>query len=167
MLYNVDGDKMEELINLLIKKGQTISVMESCTGGGFCNGLTNIPNASKVFSYGAVTYSNLFKIKMGVSKEVIDQYGVYSEEVALDMARSISIYANSDYGVGITGKLKKRDDNNLNGDDDMVYVGIYVRDNDYYYHDKIKLLYNKREENKEQVINIIVDKIKDILNNYA
>ena len=30
---------MEELIQLLIKENKTISVMESCTGGGICNAI--------------------------------------------------------------------------------------------------------------------------------
>ena len=58
-------------------KGQTVSTMESCTGGAVVNAITNIPGASQVLKYSAVTYCNEFKIKMGVSKDVIDKYSVY------------------------------------------------------------------------------------------
>ena len=58
---------MEEIIKKLTKLDKTISTMESCTGGGLANAITNIEGASEVFKYGAVTYSNEFKIKMGVS----------------------------------------------------------------------------------------------------
>ena len=79
---------MERVIQKLIEDNKTISTMESCTGGGIVNAITNIPNASKVIKFSAVTYSNEFKIKMGVSSELIDKYSVYSIEVAREMARS-------------------------------------------------------------------------------
>ena len=68
---------MQEVIELLKKKGLTISTMESCTGGGVVNALTNVPGASEVLQFSAVTYSNEYKVKMGVSKEIIDKYSVY------------------------------------------------------------------------------------------
>ena len=50
---------MNEVIELLIKNKKMISAMESCTGGGIVNAITNIPNASKVISFGAVTSAAL------------------------------------------------------------------------------------------------------------
>ena len=71
---------MEEVVKRLIDKNKTISTMESCTGGGVANAITNVEGASEVLKFSAVTYSNEFKIKMGVSKDVIDKYSVYSME---------------------------------------------------------------------------------------
>ena len=56
--------------------------MESCTGGGMANAITNIAGSSDVLKFSAVTYSNEFKIKMGVNKSTIDKFSVYSMEVA-------------------------------------------------------------------------------------
>ena len=58
---------MQEVINKLLNNHLTISTMESCTGGAISNAITNIPRSSEVFMYSAITYSNEFKIKMGVS----------------------------------------------------------------------------------------------------
>ena len=88
---------MERVIKKLINENKIISTMESCTGGAIVNAITNIPDASKVIKFSAITYANEFKIKMGVSKELIDKYTVYSIEVARDMARNISLYTNSNY----------------------------------------------------------------------
>lgn len=121
---------MENVVKLLTEKNKTISFMESCTGGGVSNSVTNVSGASEVLKFSAVTYSNEFKIKMGVSSEIIDKYSVYSIETAMSMAESISNFSLSNYGVGITGKLNKIDKNNLYGDDDMVYISIYDRDNE-------------------------------------
>lgn len=154
---------MKNIVELLIEKNKTISTMESCTGGAIANYITNIPNASKVFAFSAVTYSNDYKIKMGVNKDIIDKYTVYSMEVANNMAKVICEYTNSNYGVGVTGKLKKIDENNPYGEDDLVYLSIYDSDNNKYYNEIIKLKYEKRIDNKEQIINIFVDKMKKIL----
>ena len=154
---------MEKVVELLIKLNKTISVMESCTGGGIANAITNVSGSSLAFNYGAVTYSNEYKIKMGVPSDIIDKYTVYSSEVAIAMARAISNYTNSNYGVGVTGKLKKFDEANPYGEDDIVYLAIYDRDNDICYNEKIKLISDSRIDCKTEIINILVNKMKEII----
>ena len=124
---------MQNVIEYLIKERKTISTMESCTGGAIANAITNIPGASEVFMYSAVTYSNDYKVKMGVSASTIDKYTVYSEEVAKEMSKVISNYTNSNYGVGVTGKLNRADINNPYGQDNLVYISVYDKNNDKYY----------------------------------
>ena len=98
---------MQEKLKIIVKKleeqNKTISTMESCTGGGLVNEFTNIEGASQVLKFSAVTYSNEFKIKLGVSKDVIDKYSVYSKQTAIEMSKNKSEFADSDYGIGITG----------------------------------------------------------------
>ena len=53
---------MKEIVEILKTKKQTISTMESCTGGAIVNEITNIEGASNVIKYSAITYSNEFKI---------------------------------------------------------------------------------------------------------
>lgn len=153
---------MQRVVKKLIDESKTISTMESCTGGGITNAITNIPDASKVIKFSAVTYSNEYKLKMGVKKELIDKYSVYSIEVARDMAKEISLFADSNYGVGVTGKLKKADPNNLSGADDVVYLSIYDRDNDKYYDITIKLDFDTRSDNKKQIIMEFINKFLKI-----
>ncbi len=155
---------MEEIIQKLTLKKETISVMESCTGGALANALTNVPGSSEVFKFGAVTYSNEFKIKMGVKSSLIDKYTVYSLEVARDMAKVISEFTSSDYGIGVTGKLNKPDVYNMTGNDNLVFVSIYERKNNKY--DDLKILVNSenREINKNEVLNQIQTKLLEILN---
>lgn len=78
-----------------------MGVMESCTGGAMANSITNIPGASDVFKVGKVTYSDEAKIEAGVDKEIIKKFGVYSIDVAEEMARKIK----GDVGIGITGNF--------------------------------------------------------------
>lgn len=150
---------MKQIIDLLKEKNKTISTMESCTGGGVANAITNIEGASEVLRYSAVTYSNEYKIKMGVDEKVIDKYSVYSMETAIEMAKNISNFANSNIGVGITGKLNRVDINNPYGEDNVVFITIYDKDNDKYYNYKVEATKGSRKENKE----LVIDKIKEEL----
>ena len=154
---------MKEVVELLIIKNKTIATMESCTGGGIVNEITNIPGASDVLKYSAVTYSNEFKIKMGVKEETISKYTVYSSNVANEMSKAISDFTLSDYGVGVTGKLKRFDKNNLTGDDSLVFISIYDRNNNKYYEEKIHVNEYSRVDNKQEVINIVASLMLKIL----
>ncbi len=154
---------MKDIVNKLIKLNKTISTMESCTGGFLANSITNIEDSSKVFKFGAVTYSNEYKIKMGVDSNIIDKYTVYSIETAISMSKSISSYTNSDYGIGITGKLNRQDDNNPYGSNNIVYVSVYDKIEDKNYTMTIEDLIGDRESMKNQIINKIVILLKSIV----
>ena len=154
---------MKDIIELLTNKNKTISTMESCTGGGIANEITNIEGASEILKYSAVTYSNEYKIKMGVSKDVIDKYSVYSMETADEMSYNISNFANSNYGVGITGKLNRVDKNNPFGKDNVVFISIYDKDNDKFYNSKVEATKPSRKENKELVIEEVIKILRNIL----
>ena len=154
---------MEEIISLLKEKNYTISTMESCTGGAVANAITNIEGASEVLKFSAVTYSNEYKIKMGVDENIINEYSVYSKETARSMSKTISSFANSDIGVGVTGKINKPDPNNPYGEDNIVYISIYNRRNNKYYDKKLKVTKKTRSENKELIIEKIIATLKPIL----
>lgn len=154
---------MKKIVNELIKLNKTISTMESCTGGALASEITNVSGASEILKFSAVTYSNEFKIKMGVSSKTIDKYSVYSMEVAKEMSKSISDFTFSDYGVGITGKLNRVDKNNMFGNDNTVYVSIYDKQKDIYCTKTINVLNKSRRLCKKDVIKVIKDMLYDIL----
>lgn len=154
---------MERIIKRLTELKKTISTMESCTGGGVANAITNVEGASEVLKFSAVTYSNEYKIKMGVNKDIIDKYTVYSMPVANEMSKKISEYTNSDYGIGITGKLNRVDTNNPYGEDNIVYISIYEKDKDKFYNYTMEVTEKSRKENKELIINLIANELLKIL----
>ena len=154
---------MDKVVNKLIERKKTISTMESCTGGGVANAITNIAGASEVLKFSAVTYSNEFKIKMGVSKDIIDKYCVYSMETAQEMSKNISDFTGSDYGVGVTGKLNRVDKNNLAGADNKVFISIYNKEKDTFNNYEYIVTKETREENKNDIINLIEDKLLSII----
>ena len=154
---------MKEIVEILTKNKETISTMESCTGGAIVNEITNIPGASEVIKCSVITYANEYKIKMGVKKETIDKYTVYSEEVANEMSKQISKYTDSDYGIGITGKLNRADVNNPYVSDNLVYISVYSKKEDKYYNATTECTCENRKDNKELVIMTVVYLLKTII----
>lgn len=152
----------KEIIEILTERNETIATMESCTGGGVANAITNIEGSSNVLKFSAVTYSNEYKIKMGVDSKVIDEYSVYSMETAHEMAKNISDFAHSAYGVGITGKLNRADEFNNYGADNEVFVSIYH--NGKYTDTSLKVNRATRRENKELVIDEIIKMLGCVIN---
>lgn len=155
---------MEEIVKLLTEQHKTVATMESCTGGGVANAITNVPGASEVLKFSAVTYSNEYKIKMGVAKETIDKYTVYSMEVAKEMSKVISDFTEADYGIGITGRINREDPNNQGGDASLIYVSIYDRGHDTYLTCTLNAQDIPRAENKQMIIRAIVGQLKFVLN---
>ena len=155
--------EIRNLVNELIDKNITIASMESCTGGGFANSITNIEGASDILKFSAVTYSNEYKIRMGVPEEIIDKYSVYSFEVSDSMALNISNFSHSDLGVGITGKLNRVDKNNPCGEANVVFISIFDKREDKYYREKIEAVCESRSKNKDLVIAKICEMIREII----
>ena len=148
-------NRYEEIVKLLQNNKETISFMESCTGGFLSSTLTNIEGSSLVYRFGAVTYSNDYKIKLGVDKQIIDTYTVYSMETAKEMAKAISIFANSTYGVGVTGKLGVPDPANLCGMDNMVYISIYDSHKKTYIEQTMSMQVENRAKQKEEIATLV------------
>ena len=143
---------LEDIVHYLIKNHISISTMESCTGGLFASLITDIPDASTILKFSAVTYSTEYKIKMGVPKEVIDKYTVYSQEVSIEMAKAISKFTDSDLGVGITGRLVS----NLE-EEKGVDLCIYDKRYDKVYTTHIMITKSTRRENKIEVIEAFIN----------
>ena len=94
----------QELSEILVTNGLTISVAESCSGGSLSQALASIPGASSYFDCGYITYSNQSKVEMlGVDAQTIKTYGAVSEEVALEMVIGVTTKSHSDVALSITG----------------------------------------------------------------
>ncbi len=153
---------MKKIVELLKNANKTISSMESCTGGLFASEITNIDGSSDVFKLGLVTYSNEYKIYFGVSKSTIDEYTVYSKQVAEEMASRITNIAKSDYGIGVTGQLGTKDKKNNNNEINTVYFSIFDKSNNKYNTYKIETKGSNKFEKKKYIVNYIEEKLYGI-----
>lgn len=95
---------VSEIHTLLIKKGKSLAVAESCTGGLLSKLLTDIPASSQYFALGIVTYSNKAKqVFLKIPHSIIAKYGAVSYRIAQRMSESVRKLMKTDIGIGITG----------------------------------------------------------------
>lgn len=118
-----------QVVQALQKNDYFITTVESCTGGGLSNWITNISGASEIMTGSKVTYCNDEKLKLGVPESVINKYGVYSNETAIAMAEAgIHCALQADVGVGITGSISRPDLANPNSTPGVVYIAVKFHD---------------------------------------
>jgi len=104
MFNDADRKKAADLLDACRKKGLTLAIAESCTGGLIAALLTEIPGSSAVFECGFVTYSNKSKTQsLGVDPDLIAINGAVSQEVAAAMAQGAKERAGTSLAVSVTG----------------------------------------------------------------
>lgn len=104
-IFSTRGFSMaEEVGDILVKKGKTIAVAESCTGGLIAHMITDIPGSSAYFLFSAVTYSNEAKTGvLGVKPQTISSCGAVSHETVREMAESTRKISGADFGLAVSG----------------------------------------------------------------
>ncbi len=109
MSDSMDGEVLEvvqKVHKFFRKKGLTLSVAESCTGGLISHYITTLPGASIFFKAGVISYSiESKKIILGVTPETISRHGGVSKEAAVEMAEKVRSLTRTDYSVSTTGNL--------------------------------------------------------------
>ena len=104
METNADDVVNETVAKLLRESGLTLSLAESCSGGLIAKLITDIPGSSAYFCEGVVTYSNQAKMRLlGVSPELLADFGAVSAECAMAMAAGIQHASGSALGLAVTG----------------------------------------------------------------
>lgn len=93
----------EHLVALCIEKNVRIATCESITSGMFASFIADVPNASKVLAFGMVTYQTEAKNTLLQITDVIEEYGVISQECANAMVTSIGDFGISELGISFTG----------------------------------------------------------------
>jgi len=94
----------EELGKILKEKKLTIATAESCTGGLVSSRLTDISGSSDYVVLNFVTYANEAKNKvLGVSWDILNNYGAVSEQCAQEMANGLNRITNCDVALCTTG----------------------------------------------------------------
>lgn len=94
----------EKLGKYLIENNLTIATAESCTGGLLSSRLTDVSGSSEYVKLNFVTYANEAKHKiLGVSWDILNNYGAVSEECAEAMANGLYAVTKCDVALCTTG----------------------------------------------------------------
>jgi nicotinamide-nucleotide amidase len=104
-IFSEDGRELPAVVSaLLLERGLSLAVAESCTGGLLSARLTDVPGASGFLERSFVTYSNRSKVEeLGIDAGLLERLGAVSAEVAAAMAAGVRRVAGVQVGVGITG----------------------------------------------------------------
>lgn len=134
----VDEKKVREeyriLTKSLISRKLTITTMESCTAGQIASLITDTEGSSEILKGAFVTYSNEAKIMMGVSRETIEKFSVYSQNTAIEMAKACKEKFSSDIGIGVSGTFGNVDtENSESSTPGKVYFAIAIKDECFSY----------------------------------
>ncbi|RYG39380.1 competence/damage-inducible protein A [bacterium] len=104
-LFGTDDTTLEQsVVERLRAKGHTIGTAESMTGGQLASRFTNVPGSSEVFRGGIVAYHVDVKIGcLEVPRELLDEVGPVSSEVAERMALGAKDVLKVDWALSVTG----------------------------------------------------------------
>lgn len=105
----------QKVVTQLKEQHLFITTVESCTGGGIANGLTNISGASEIITGARVVYSAEEKQAIGIPPNLTTPATIYSTETAIAMARAgLHQAIRADVAVGVTGQLSFPDPHQKN-----------------------------------------------------
>jgi nicotinamide-nucleotide amidase len=122
------GSSLPQVVgNMLRRRGATVAVAESLTGGMIGAALTDAEGASDFFLGSAVAYATLAKREvLGVPEDVLDSNGPVSEQTARAMALGAARVFGADLGLSATGVAGPAEqDGSPVG---TIYVGAHLGD---------------------------------------
>lgn len=154
--------KYSKITKFLIRNQLQITTMESCTSGLVASLLTDTEGASAIFKGAFITYSNEAKIQQGVPKEIIDKFGVYSEETASAMAEAARRAYNASISIGITGTMGNIDPANNDSTPGEIFFAISYQDTTTSYSANIPYQ-ESRYDYKLCVADLIADQLISML----
>jgi nicotinamide-nucleotide amidase len=104
-VFGCNQDEMESVVGVLLnKKGKTLAVAESCTGGLISHKITRVAGSSSYYLGGLTTYANSMKNHfLKVDQDLLDTHGAVSEEVAIAMVNGLSQETGADICLSVTG----------------------------------------------------------------
>ncbi|MBD2776318.1 competence/damage-inducible protein A [Iningainema tapete] len=103
--YGADDDTLASVVGELLRaSGATLSVAESCTGGGLGQMLTENLGSSDYFWGGVISYDNSVKVGLlGVNPDDLAKFGAVSSIVAEQMAVGVRSRLSTTWALSITG----------------------------------------------------------------
>ena len=104
-VYGADDESLAVVVSrLLVARGATVAMAESCTGGLLGAALTDVSGSSAWFRGGVICYANDLKTSIaGVPDAMLKEHGAVSESVARAMADGARRVCSADFGLGVTG----------------------------------------------------------------
>jgi len=103
--FGADDDSLASVVlEQMRRRGETLAVAESCTGGGLGAALAAVPGASDGFVGGVIAYANSIKqALLGVPPALLESQGAVSDPVAIAMAEGARRATGATWAIAVTG----------------------------------------------------------------
>ncbi len=124
-VYSTDGSALESVVgSMLQRRGESVAVAESCTGGLLSKLFTDVPGSSQWVVGSVTAYSNFVKNQiLGVRDGTLSAWGSVSMQVCFEMADGVRRALKSDWSISTTGFAGPAVEGK-NEDVGLVYIGI-------------------------------------------
>jgi len=151
----------QETMDLLRRKGLTLSIVESATGGLISHLITNFHGSSDFYKGSITAYSNEAKISIvGVNEKTIDLHGAVSSQVVEEMAQGGRNIFKTDVclaDTGIAGPGGATEEKPVG----LFYIGLSHKDGTY---SQKHFFENNREQNKQEAAKAALTWLREYLN---
>lgn len=143
----------EAIRDIMVEKGLTLGLAESCTGGNISRQVVSASGSSAYYKGGIVSYSNQAKQSLlGVSPDSLEQYGAVSEQVAKEMAEGALNVFHSDIAASVTG-IAGPDGGSESKPVGTFWVGLAMKDKETR---AFKINFNRDRERNIEFVSIFV-----------
>jgi PncC family amidohydrolase len=130
----MDTNLETEVGHLLLARGLTLAVAESCTGGLIGHRITNIPGSSEYYLGSVTAYAYIAKVRLlGVQWDTLNTYGAVSDQTVEEMARGVRQALDADVGVSVSG-IAGPSGGTLEKPVGLVYFGLSTAEGDWTTH---------------------------------
>ena len=155
-ILNIDKVLRDSISRIMISKGLTVSVAESCTGGFISTFFTSGSGSSAFFKGSMIVYSNESKINfLDINPVLIDKHGVVSKAVVEKMAASVKRKYNTNYGLATTGYIELNSSQSIDSNYSLhAWISIAGHNNII---SKSLIFHKSRAENISDVSHILLD----------
>jgi nicotinamide-nucleotide amidase len=103
-VLGMSAGTLEDLVNALKRRGETVATAESLTAGLLCAALTSVPGSSAVVRGGLIVYATDLKWGLaGVDPDLLKERGAVDPDVAVQLATGARDRCGATWGLGLTG----------------------------------------------------------------
>jgi nicotinamide-nucleotide amidase len=104
----------DDVVAALVRRGQTLAVAESLTGGLLAATIVDVAGASAAFRGGLVVYATDLKASLaGVDATLLAERGPVDGDVATALADGVRTRCGSDWGLATTGVAGPTEQNGI------------------------------------------------------
>ena len=165
-VYGIDVISLEnKLVNDLIAKDKTISVVEINTGGLLSKRLTDIDDSDTIFDEAIILNNDLSVInKFSIDNTLVNDYGLVSIQGINAISKKAKDILISDLTLVVIGNLEEKYKSN-NAELGTIYVAIAYKEDIYIKEFKAKWGVSNRDSNKVFATSYALDYTRRFLAN--